>query len=103
MSDELTFEQTTVPAKTVNRQPEDNPFDRMFPTEEGTAVKLTLPSKTEDDKKNVQRRIAQAQRSAKGKGLTCRKVTAEGEDGTTAVTFWTVPRITRERKAKAKK
>lgn len=96
----LTFETTDVPV--VSRPSAPNPFvdQKLFPTEEGKALTVVLPNKTDDDKAAVTRLISQARKAAKALDLTARnnsKDTGTKASPTVALTFWTIPKITRAR------
>lgn len=101
----LSFEETETPKETRTAAP--NPFTGKFPLPEGKAIAVTLPSSTEEEKKAIQRLIDLAQKEGNRVGSTTRKKTEEVTVGTgksakkmTKVTFWSVDKITRERKPK---
>lgn len=97
---------TDIPATTVARESEPNPFDGHFPSDD-KALPVVITAKTEDDlskavtkAKNQSRKAAQAvERSARAKET---ERAGDAKKGYTAtVLFWTVPKITRARGDKA--
>lgn len=94
----LNFEQVDVPAQAVTRKSEPNPFDGVFPADE-KALRLTVDAPA--DSKEVRKLISQARKAASAVERTGRvkaETTGSGKNTKTALTFWTVPKITRERK-----
>lgn len=95
-----------IPETVVTRKAEPNPFvdGKHFPTPEGKTVIVTLPSATDDEKKNVKKVVSLAQKA----GRLCETTTRvkREEAGTkakpqTRLIMWSVPKITRSRKDKA--
>jgi hypothetical protein len=93
------------PAVTRNRTREPNPFDGMFPVEEGKTLVVELPSETIDEKKAINKAAAFAQQAANEaksetapKGYTARVVRTpikKGKKDYTRLTIWSIDRITR--------
>lgn len=93
------------PTTTRNRTREPNPFDGMFPVEEGKTLVVELASGTEDEKKAVNKAAAFAQTAANEaksdaapNGYTARVVRTGFKKGSkeyTRLTIWSVDRITR--------
>ena len=97
----LSFEDAPIPARTRSTEP--NPFDgpvaalHADSNSEGrsnTAKSLTIDTATLP---KVKRLLSTAGETA---GCSVRSVADDNEDGTTRVTFWTIPRITKTRKPK---
>ena len=75
-----------------------NPFSEHFPIDEGAKV-WTFPSKTDADKKALQRAQSQMRDAAKKCDRTARINLSDGPTpGTTNVTVWTIPKITHKKK-----
>ena len=96
----LKIEEGTVPEKVNNRTARPNPFTGRFPTEEGKAMIVTLPSGSEDEKKEVNTVVSLAQEAARAAGFTGRVKREETTIGTgktakpgTKLTIWSVAKI----------
>lgn len=102
---DLNFATTDQPAQAHTRESAPNPFAGKFPTEEGKAFYVDLPSSTDDENKVVKRVIAQAQTAAREAGYTGRVRRDSVTIGTgktakagTRLTFWSIPKIERKPK-----
>jgi hypothetical protein len=103
---EFSIEEGTVPEKVNNRVARPNPFAGRFPTEEGKAMIVTLPSGTDDEKKEVNAVVNLAQSAAREAGWTGRVKREEVNLGSqkapkpgTKLTIWSVPKITHKKKS----
>lgn len=103
---DLNFSEGTIPTSTVNRTTADNPFTGKFPTPEGRSLVVTLPSKTDEDRKNVDKVVNLAQKAARDaaptdaypEGMTARVKRDSAKNGAeTVLTMWTVKAIKRAR------
>lgn len=101
------FETAAIPAVTVNRTAEPNPFDGKFPSDEAALV-VTIDGTEEEQAAQVKKIISQARKAAQAVDRTARKKTEAVEVGTgktkhnaTRVYLWTVSRVTRPRQANA--
>ena len=107
----LDFKTVDVPEKIVSRTIAPNPFivNNLFPTE-GKAIALTLPANTEEDERVIKTLVTQARKAGAIVEKTARvkREDAEVETGTgkaktvtkqATLTFWTVDKITKPRKA----
>lgn len=97
---ELQITEGTVPEKVNNRTARPNPFVGRFPTAEGKAMIVTLPSDTEEEKREVSSVVNLAQEAARAAGFTGRVKREETTIGTgktakpgTKLSIWSVPKI----------
>lgn len=109
----LTFEDTAVPTSTSS---EPNPFEALFPTEEGKAKSLVLDgpatvkrkdkkgADVEGDTDVIKKLRRQARAAANAKGLTARVSVSDASEGKgkdrvskTRFTVWTVKQVKRPR------
>lgn len=102
---QVTVSDEAPPSVTRNRTREPNPFEGMFPTEEGKTLVVELPSETDDEKKQVSKAASFAQTAANAaksesapNGYTARVVRTpikRGRKEYTRLTIWSIDRITR--------
>ena len=108
---DLNFTTVDVPEKIVARPVAPNPFivNKLFPTT-GQAIALTLPANTEDDERLIKTLITQARKAGAMVEKTARVKRedhtvevgvgkAKHEEKSSTLTFWTVDKITKPRKA----
>lgn len=109
----INFTETEIPAVTVKRATEPNPFSDVFPTKEGRALTVTLPGTVNDTEKDksgntvatahasaIRKLTAQARKAANDVDKTARvhaEVTGSGKQAKTVLTIWTVNRVRRPR------
>lgn len=105
---ELQITEGTVPDKAVNRTARPNPFQGRFPTAEGKSLVVTLPSSTDEEKREVNAVANLAQTAARNAGYTGRvkrdevPVKVKGKDVPhTRLTIWSIPKITHKPKDEA--
>lgn len=100
---ELSFDTAPVPAQVFTKVAEPNPFAEQVKalaasvTKDGRSTVASTVVVPDDD---VKKRVQQIRDAGAEAGVTARKKVEEVGDGTSVITFWTTPRITRPRKPK---
>lgn len=103
---ELKFDTAAVPAQVFTKEKEPNPFAEQVAslaasvTDEGRSTVASTVTVPDDE---VTKRVQQIRDAGAAVGVTARKKVEEVGDGTSIITFWTTPRISRPRKDKADK